>query len=111
MFDYPKPVKPPVVVEVEHRFRRFDRAMRQPGIDGLRAATQAMIDIVGAKLTVEERAAVDRYNAQVDEYNAAVRAYNARKGAEVQARRNARENAKIRQAACPRCYATHKGEC
>lgn len=47
------------------------------------------------------------YEVWRSEYNAAVAALNA----ERQRAANAREVAAIRSAACPRCFATHPGEC
>lgn len=53
---------------------------------------------------IEYAAVVARYNAEAAEWNAALERAK-------QARRNAVEVAKVRTAACPRCFATHAGEC
>lgn len=46
-----------------------------------------------------------------DEYVARLRRQRAAKRDARQARVNAREVAQVRQAACPRCFSTHAGEC
>lgn len=53
------------------------------------------------------RTYVNAYNAEVRRYNAEVEAYNR----EIQAVKNSREVQAVRQAACPRCFSTHPGEC
>ena len=48
---------------------------------------------------------------QVARYNAAATAWNEHIRTERQARRNAREVATVRAQTCPRCFASHPGEC
>lgn len=110
-FNHPKPQAPQVVLEIQAGFRRFDRAMRKPGIDGLVAATEAMIQVMGRKLTPAEAERVAEYNRQVDAYNRAVYAYRAQRATAAQVRQNAAQVAAVRQAACSKCTTTHPGEC
>jgi hypothetical protein len=50
--------------------------------------------------SAKEHEIIVRYNAVVERYNG-----------ELQARRNAREVAKVRAAACPECFVSHVGDC
>lgn len=102
--------------EARREARRFN-TVGDPAI----AAVAALAVTARAKArprTAEQAAAEADYNAQVRAYNAQVYAHNAailaqRAAAATarQARANAADAAKVRNAACPRCYATHPGEC
>lgn len=117
-FNYPKPQMPAHVRERATEYDLLNRALIS-AMMGRTAVAQAQVKELRAKmaarlaqpLTEEQRLAEDRYNLEVRKYNEAVDAYNARLAAAKQARRNARETAKVRAAACPSCFATHAGEC
>lgn len=59
----------------------------------------------------QQRTDRDRWESAVRRYNEQAKAYNAALKARKQERRNAAQVAAVRAAACPRCFATHPGEC
>lgn len=79
--------------------RQVHAAVEAHGLDaGVRLLWNAMV----REAEATERAVQRR---------AATYAANAPKRAAAQAQANAAEAAQVRNAACPRCFATHAGEC
>jgi Zn finger protein HypA/HybF involved in hydrogenase expression len=62
-------------------------------------------------LTADEKAEIAAYDRQVQAWNEACARYREAADARQQARKNAREVAAVRAAACPSCFATHAGDC
>jgi hypothetical protein len=118
MFTYPKPVKPLHLVRQDDLMNRINGAMaaalRGHGAQFYSELAQELaLDLrkVQESVTEEDRAAEHRYRLEVRKYNEAVDAHNAGVKARRQTRVNARQVAQVRQSACPRCFATHAGEC
>jgi len=114
-FNRPKPVAP---AHLRAELAAIDAAdlalaLALAGGDGARfdLAVLAVRDALLRPRTEAEQIAEARYNREVDEYNAAVATHNAAVRDAAQAQVNARDLAKVRAAACPRCFATHAGEC
>lgn len=70
------------------------------------AAADRVLTMLNAAFVMPENVRLE-YERWATEYNAVV----AKIRAERQARANAREVARVRASACPRCFATHAGEC
>jgi NADPH-dependent ferric siderophore reductase len=86
----------------------------QIGADVEARTTEYTADIRAQQDLIKEWYATDEgraYSVAVDRYNAAATAWNAYVKGERQARKNTRQVAAIRSAACPRCTMTHAGEC
>lgn len=86
------------------------RALSGQPVDG-----NDLVAALGAALAPTrnpEHAAAEReYNRQATEYNAHLQAQRDARTRRVQAKANAAEVAKVRNAACTRCFSTHAGEC
>lgn len=91
--------------------RELTRALAGRGVARFEQAALAVRDALLRPRTEAEQIAEARYNREVDEYNAAVATHNTAVRDAAQAQVNARDLAKVRAAACPRCFATHAGEC
>jgi hypothetical protein len=105
------PAQPQIVRDWIRSSRTAERSATNAlfGISSVDAVNDAVTAVIGAleaafTIPADVRLAYEKW---ADEYNAIVERHNA----EVQARRNAREVAKIRAAACPSCFATHAGDC
>lgn len=113
-FNYPKPVKPPIVLAMDAAKKSFNKGMRMTNrretlVEGLLLATRALLSemSLGRPLTDKECADIVEYNKQVDEYNKHVDRYNAqqkRLREEAEARRAAQE---IKQKRCNKCFMLH----
>jgi len=116
-FDRVPPMRPAHLIGVSLLMDDVDnllqRALHSRGRDVslLEDTALALRNAMLCRRTDAQLADEARYEREVDEYNAAVRAYNAAVEAAKQARVNARGVAKVRASACPRCFATHAGEC
>jgi hypothetical protein len=114
-FDRPKPIAPAhlraELAAIDAADRALTLALAGRGVARFEVAALAVRDALLRPRTEAEQIAEARYDREVDEYNAAVRDYNAAIAAAAQARVNALQVAKVRAAACPRCFATHAGEC
>lgn len=81
----------------------------------IRAAGDAILAQVGNPCQQAEwnahRANIAALAFDVCRYNADVLAYRAARATAAQTRANTAALAAVRSAACPRCYATHPGEC
>lgn len=115
-FNHPKPVMPDHMKAQSDTLRSADSLLSAAtqGKRSWQAAEAGMIALLSGLarvLTAEERVAEERYNQEVSEYNAAVSKHNKALRDEKQARLNAADLRKVRQAACPRCSASHPGEC
>lgn len=113
-FDYPRPVKPPIVLALDAIHRTFNDGMRMSNrsetlVDGLLIATRALIaeQEIGRDITDEDRKDLNEYNRQVTRYNEAVEQYRAelkKEQDEILARRKAIE---IQRARCNSCFMLH----
>lgn len=109
------PATPQSVIEWNAKVRAARRErMAQYGQDtaGLPRSLAEMVVNIAAEQAGEERLEVPEqtrkdYAAYLAEWNRVANARNA----EQQARRNRTEVAKVRAQACPRCFASHPGEC
>lgn len=116
-FTHPRPKMP---AHLRHTDRLLTRSERQLDIvqagghvdpKEIIAGLEAILIHVARPRTPQELAEEARYEREVKAYNKAAREYNERARAARQAKINAREVAKVRAAACPRCTITHAGEC
>lgn len=117
-FSYPQPQMPAHVRAKNEELTLLNRALVQALLGRSTAAMREAEELrrlvaarVARPVTEAEKTAEDHYYLHVRKYNEAVVAYNTRLDAERQTRINARETAKIRNASCPNCFATHPGEC
>lgn len=107
------PATPQSVKEWNAKVRKIrrDRAKEQVA-EGMSRELASLVSMIGPlkpgekPLVIPDNVLRD-YAAYVAEWNRVVEAR--RKAA--QTRINAREVANVRNAACPRCYSTHAGEC
>lgn len=112
-FNYPKPIKPQIVRDLDALRGSFNRGLRAADsghtVDGLLLATRALIGEmeIAQALTDAERAEVAAYNRQVDAYNAQVDAYNRRAREERERLAAARRTAAVRAARCDKCFTLH----
>lgn len=113
-FNYPKPIKPQIVRDLDALRRNFNRGMRAPdAIDGLLLATRALLGEheIAQAMTAEEREQVAAYNRQVDAYNAQVNEHNRREKARRAAQAAAKATAQVRADRCDKCFTVHgKGQ-
>ena len=106
------PAQPAIVTEWIRQSRQAERAAWNTMMTGanrvediITVADQAFTLLTAAfEMPADVRAA---YEAWAKEWNALVRQQREAR----QRRINAREVAAVRAAACPRCFATHAGEC
>lgn len=112
-FDYPKPVKPPIVRTLDALKRTFNEGMRisdrEDVVGGLLIATRSLIaeQEIAQQITDEDRRDLAEYNKQVTAYNEAVRTYNAELKREQEEAEARRRTAKVRRARCDKCFMLH----
>lgn len=100
------PVAGPTVQLLQSQIRRMESRSLTVSLNAVVEHLQTL-----AGMTAEQKAEVDTYDRQARVWNAEVARQQAEREARLQARKNAREVAAVRAAACPRCFATHAGEC
>jgi hypothetical protein len=105
-----RPVAPTAPSEYVRLVERHNDAVRA-GNRGRASFLDAFETLAALNRWLKQTDAGRAFAAQVDAYNAQVGAYNTALTAERQARINRREVNRVRAAACPRCCATHPGEC
>lgn len=91
--------------------RVLTRASRTGDTTGLVEVAEQFVALLPRQRTEEQLAAEREYNRQVRAYNAPILAARAARLKSQQAAANRAEVGAVRRAACPRCFATHAGEC